>query len=121
MEKINLEEKFALIGDYWQPHIAAQSNGQHIRLAKLKGEFVWHAHDEEDELFIVIKGSLTVRFRDRDIKVAEGEMLVVPRGVEHMPVADDEVHLVNITMAQTTMTGNVASDRAIPVSKLQSV
>ena len=121
MEKINFEQKFAAIEDYWQPRIAAQSNGQHIRLAKLKGEFVWHSHDDEDELFIVVKGRLTVRLRDKDVEVGEGEMLVIPRGVEHMPVAPDEVHLVNITMAETTMTGNVESDRAIPVAQLQSV
>ncbi|WP_419906930.1 cupin domain-containing protein [Hoeflea sp.] len=121
MEKINLAQKFAQIPDYWMPRIAAESNGQHVRFAKLKGEFVWHSHDDEDELFIVVKGRLTVRFRDREVNVSEGEMLVIPRGVEHMPVADEEVHLINITRAETTMTGNVDSDRAIPVSELQTI
>ncbi|WP_136658133.1 cupin domain-containing protein [Nitratireductor sp. XY-223] len=121
MDKINLEQKFAQIPDYWKPRVAAESNGQHVRLAKLKGEFVWHSHDDEDELFIVVKGRLRVRFRDQDVEVCEGEMLVIPRGVEHMPVADEEVHLINITRAETTMTGNVDSDRAIPISQLQKV
>lgn len=121
MEKVNIAEKFDQISEHWKPHIAAQSNGQHIRLAKLKGEFVWHSHDDEDELFIVAKGRLTVRFRDRDVELSEGEMMVIPRGVEHMPVAQEEVHLINITKAETTMTGNVDSDRAIPVSQLDSV
>ena len=121
MDAINLAEKFARIDGHWKPHIAAEANGQHVRLAKLKGEFVWHSHDREDELFIVVKGQLTVRFRDRDVTVSEGEMLVIPRGVEHMPVAHEEVHLINITRAETTMTGNVDSELAIPVSELQKV
>ena len=118
MDTINIADKFAGVDAYWKPHVAAEANGQHVRLAKLKGEFVWHSHDEEDDLFIVVRGRLTVRFRDRDVTVSEGEMLVIPRGVEHMPVAAEEVHLVNITKAETTMTGNVDSNRAIPVSEL---
>ena len=121
MDTINIADKFAQVNGYWKPHVAAEANGQHVRFARLKGEFVWHSHDEEDELFIVVKGRLTVRFRDRDVTVSEGEMLVIPRGVEHMPVADEEVHLINITKAETTMTGNVESDLAIPVSELQKV
>ncbi len=121
MEKINIAEKFGLFSDHWKPHVAAEANGQHVRFAKLKGEFVWHSHADEDELFIVVKGRLTVRFRDRDIELSEGEMMVIPRGVEHMPVAEEEVHLINITRAETTMTGNVESDRAIPVSQLDRV
>ncbi len=121
MDKINIAEKFDLISDHWKPRVAAEANGQHVRFAKLKGEFLWHSHAEEDELFIVMKGRLTVRFRDSDIDVGEGEMLVIPRGVEHMPVAPEEVHLINITRAETTMTGNVSSERAIPVDRLQTV
>ena len=121
MDKINIAQKFDHIDDHWNPRIAAEANGQHVRFAKLKGEFVWHSHADEDELFIVVKGRLTVRFRDREIEVGEGEMLVIPRGVEHMPVAPEEVHLINITSAATTMTGEVESDRAIPLERLQTV
>jgi len=121
MDKIVIAEKFDAITDYWTPRVAAEANGQHVRFAKLKGEFVWHNHAEEDELFIVVKGRLTVRLRQRDIEVGEGEMLVIPRGVDHMPVADEEVHMINITRATTTMTGNVASGRAIPPDALQPV
>lgn len=121
MEKINIAEKFDRIDDYWKPRIAAEANGQHVRLAKLKGDFVWHSHADEDELFIVVSGRLTVRFRDREIEVGEGEMLVIPRGVEHLPVAQEEVHLINITAAATTMTGDVESKLAIPIDQLQTV
>lgn len=121
METINLQKKFDQISTHWHPHVVAEANGQHIRLAKLKDEFVWHSHAEEDELFIVIKGTLTVQFRDRSEQVSEGEMLVIPRGVEHRPVAEEEVLLVNITQAGTTHTGSTESEITVPLSQMPRI
>ena len=90
MEKVDLTEKLTLFDDHWSPKIVAELNGQYVKLVKLKGEFVWHHHDNEDELFLVIKGELLMRFRDRDVLLGEGELIVVPAGVEHLPVADAE-------------------------------
>ncbi len=121
METINLLEKFNQISKHWHPHVVAEANGQHIRLAKLKDEFVWHSHAEEDELFIVFRGTLTVEFRDRTVQVGEGELLVIPRGVEHRPVADKEVLLVNITQAGTTHTGSTESEITVPLSQMPRI
>lgn len=121
MEAVNLLEKFGKFSDYWHPYIVAESNGQHIRLAKLKGEFVWHKHDQEDELFIVVKGNLTVKFRDREVAVREGELFVVPRGVEHCPVAEEDVYLINITNAETTHTGSVKSDITVGIEEMERI
>lgn len=87
MEKINLGEKFGLFSEYWSPRIIGEVNESHVKIAKFKGEFIWHSHEHEDEMFLVIKGALTIHFRDRDILLREGECLVVPKGVEHKPVA----------------------------------
>ncbi|MFT6556430.1 MAG: mannose-6-phosphate isomerase-like protein (cupin superfamily) [Sneathiella sp.] len=118
VKSVNLMEKFGQVNGYWRPHLVAEANGQHVRLAKLKNEFVWHSHEQEDELFIVIKGTLTVHFRDRDEIVKEGELLVIPKGVEHMPEAQDEVLLVNITKAETTHTGDTQSDMTVKIDEM---
>ena len=111
MEKVNLTEKFALFDALWAPKIVGELNGQHVKLAKLKGEFVWHHHDVEDELFLVVEGQLTIKFRDQDVVLDAGEFLVVPRGVEHKPVAEDEVHVLLFEPQATVNTGNVQSER----------
>ncbi len=106
MEKVNLAEKLSLFTDYYNPRIVAELNGQHVKLAKLKGDFIWHKHDEEDELFLVIKGNLKMAFRDKTIEITEGEFIVVPRGIEHKPIADEEVHILLFEPATTLNTGN---------------
>lgn len=113
MEKINLAQKFALINDHWNPKIVGELNGQHVKLAKVQGEFVWHHHADEDELFFVVKGQLTLKLRDRDIVLNEGECYIVPRGIEHKPVAEEEVHLLLFEPADTLNTGNVENERTV--------
>jgi mannose-6-phosphate isomerase-like protein (cupin superfamily) len=113
MEKVNLGEKFSRIGEYWSPRIAGELNGQVVKLAKLKGEFVWHLHENEDEMFFVVRGQLTIKLRERDIEIGEGEFFIVPRGVEHKPVAADEVHVLLFEPDGTRNTGNVESERTI--------
>lgn len=108
---ISLTEKFAQIRDYWSPHIVAELNGQFVKLAKLKGEFIWHHHEEEDELFLVHRGSFRMEFRDRVVTLSPGDFLIVPRGVEHRPVADEEVEVVLFEPASTLNTGNVRNER----------
>jgi len=121
MNVVNLEEAFEQISEYWRPQIAAEANGQHVRITKLRGEFVWHQHAEEDEVFIVLKGEMTVRFRDHQETVRSGELLVIPRGIDHLPIAKDEAWLLNITKAGTTTTGDAMSDRATPLSDLKKL
>ena len=111
MKKINLPDKFSLITEHWTPKVVAELNGQHVKLAKLQGEFIWHKHDEEDELFMVIKGVLKIEFRDKVIEIKESEMLVVPRGVEHKPFAEKEVWLMMFEPAGTLNTGDVQNER----------
>jgi mannose-6-phosphate isomerase-like protein (cupin superfamily) len=106
MDKINIQEKLAAFTDLWNPRIVAELNGQHVKLTKLQGPFVWHHHENEDELFLVVKGRLKMELRDRDIILEPGEMLVVPRGVEHRPVADEETHILLFEPASTLNTGN---------------
>jgi mannose-6-phosphate isomerase-like protein (cupin superfamily) len=113
MEKVNVAEKFDQFNDYWSPKIAEELNDSYIKLAKFKGEFVWHHHEREDELFFVTKGRLLIRLRDREIAVGPGEFVVVPRGVEHLPVADDEVHVILIEPKTTLNTGNITNDRTV--------
>ena len=110
MEKINLAEKFSLFTDYYNPRIIGELNNQHVKAVKLKGEFVWHKHDDEDELFLVIKGRLTMELRDKIIEINEGEFLIVPGGVEHKPVADEEVHIILFEPATTLNTGDVQNE-----------
>ena len=111
MEKVNLHEKFGLFHDYWNPRIAGELNGQQVKLAKFAGEFLWHKHDQEDELFFVVKGSFNMEFRDRSITLNEGEFLIVPKGVEHKPVAAEEVWIMLFEPASTLNTGNVVNER----------
>jgi mannose-6-phosphate isomerase-like protein (cupin superfamily) len=114
MDKVNLAEKLALFSAHWKPKIVGELNGQHVKLVKLKGPFVWHHHDNEDELFLVIKGRFRMEFRDRQIWLEEGEFLIVPRGVEHRPVADEESHVLLFEPASTLNTGNVQNERTVP-------
>lgn len=114
MEKINLEQKFLLFDDHWSPKIVGEFNDAHFKLAKLKGEFIWHHHENEDELFMVVKGNLLIKFRDREITLGEGEILIIPKGVEHQPVAEEEVHLILIEPKSTLNTGNVQDERTTP-------
>jgi len=113
MEKVNIAQKFTHIRDYWKPHIAAELNGQLVKLDKLKGEFVWHHHENEDEMFLVVKGRFRIEFRDRHVRLEEGEFIVVPRGVEHRPVADEEAWILLFEPASTLNTGNVINDRTL--------
>ncbi|MGE0479211.1 MAG: cupin domain-containing protein [Phycisphaerae bacterium] len=108
---VNVAAKLAGIGDHWNPRIVAQVNETLVKLVKFKGEFVWHHHDREDELFWVLHGTLRMRLRDGDVLIGPGEFMVVPRGVEHLPVADEEVHVALIEPATTLNTGNVRNER----------
>lgn len=119
MEKINLSEKLNLISEYWSPRIAGELNGQQVKLAKLKGEFVWHHHENEDEMFLVLKGRLIIRLPNEEVLLNEGEFFIVPRGVEHQPVAQEEVHLLLFEPASTLNTGNIQNERT--VAKLDRV
>ena len=110
---INLAEKLSEIQDYWNPRIAGELNGQHVKLAKVRGEFVWHRHQNEDELFLVLKGVLDLELRDGTVTLRPGEFFIVPRGVEHRPVAEEEVHLLMFEPASTLNTGNVRNERTV--------
>lgn len=109
MKVINFAEKFNLIQEFWNPKIAGELNGQQVKLAKVKGEFVWHDHKNEDELFIVLKGELNIEFHDQTVTIREGEMIIVPKGVKHRPFAKEEVHLLLFEPASTKHTGDVKS------------
>lgn len=113
MEKVNVAQKFDLFSDYWSPKITAELNDFYIKLAKFKGEFVWHHHENEDELFLVTKGQLLIKLRDGEVRIGPGEFLVIPRGVEHMPVAEDEVHVILIEPKTTRNTGNVVGEKTV--------
>ena len=115
MEKFVLREKFSLFSDYWSPRIVGEINDQFIKLAKLKGEMVWHNHAGEDEFFHVIEGRLTLHFRDRSIVLDRGECIVVPMGVDHKPVAESETHVLLIERKSTLHTGTVQSDLTVAV------
>lgn len=109
MDKVNLAQKLSLFSEWWSPKIVGELNGQYVKLAKFKGEFVWHKHDHEDELFYVISGNLKIEFRDKIIELAEGEFLIVPRGVEHKPIAAEEVAVLLFEPASTLNTGDTES------------
>ncbi|MAM18814.1 MAG: cupin domain-containing protein [Bacteroidota bacterium] len=111
MEKINLQEKFGKFSDHWHPRLLGELNGQHVKIAKLKGEFVWHHHEEEDELFLVIEGTLEIAFKDKSIQLEEGEMLIVPKGVVHKPIAHKEVKVLLFEPAGTVNTGDQTEER----------
>lgn len=111
MDKIIISEKLAQVSDHWNPHIIGELNGQHVKAVKLLGEFVWHHHDNEDELFLVIKGQLIMEFRDKTVYINPGEFIIVPRKVEHRPVAKEEVEILLFEPASTLNTGNVENER----------
>jgi mannose-6-phosphate isomerase-like protein (cupin superfamily) len=110
---VNLLEKLALVKDFWSPAIVGELNESYVKVVKLKGEFIWHHHDSEDELFLVVKGALRMKFRDHESTIRPGEFIIVPRGVEHLPIADEEVHIVLVEPRSTLNTGNVHSDRTV--------
>ncbi len=107
VNKVNITEKFTLFDSYWDPKIVGELNGQYVKLAKFKGEFVWHQHEDEDELFLVIKGKLLIKLRDSDIELNEGEFCIIPKGVEHFPIAEKEVHVLLFEPKNTVNTGNI--------------
>jgi mannose-6-phosphate isomerase-like protein (cupin superfamily) len=109
MDRVNLAEKFALIGEHWRPRVVGELNGQEVKLVKFQGAFVWHHHADADELFLGWRGRFRIEFRDRTVELGPGEMLIVPRGVEHRPVADEEVEVLLFEPAETRNTGNVES------------
>ena len=113
METVNVKEKFSRFSDYCNPRIIGEVNDCHVKAVKLKGEFIWHHHEKEDELFLVVKGTLCMKFRGREAFVHEGEFVIVPRGVEHCPVADEEVHIVLIEPKSTSNTGNITNERTV--------
>ena len=113
IEKVNIADKFSLFQDYWNPKIAGELNDSYVKLVKVKGEFVWHQHEREDELFLVVKGRLQIRLREGDINLEEGEFVIIPRGVEHMPVAEEEAHVVLLEPKTTLNTGDVQNERTV--------
>jgi mannose-6-phosphate isomerase-like protein (cupin superfamily) len=113
VETVNLKEKFSRFSDYGNPRIVGEVNDCQVKTVKLKGEFIWHHHDREDELFLVVKGTLRMKFRDREAIVHEGEFVIVPRGIEHCPVAAEEVHIVLIEPKSTRNTGNITNERTV--------
>jgi mannose-6-phosphate isomerase-like protein (cupin superfamily) len=113
MEKVNIVQKFEQIREYWKPYIAGELNGQVVKLDKLKGEFIWHHHENEDEMFLVVKGRFRMEFRDRHVWIEEGEFIVVPRGVEHRPVAEEEAWIMLFEPASTLNTGNVENEMTL--------
>ena len=114
MDKVNLREKLSQFGEPWSPKIVGELNGQQVKLVKFMGEFLWHHHEHEDELFLVVKGRFRMEFRDRHVWLEEGEFLMVPRGVEHRPVAEEEAHVLLFEPATTLNTGNVRNERTVP-------
>jgi mannose-6-phosphate isomerase-like protein (cupin superfamily) len=113
VDKVNIEEKLALFDERWKPKIVGELNGQFVKLVKIIGEFVWHHHDDEDELFLVVKGRFLMEFRYRSVWIEEGEFIVVPRGVEHRPVAEEEAHVLLFEPASTLNTGNVRDEMTV--------
>ena len=111
MKKINISQKLAQFKDHWNPRIIGELNQQHVKLAKLKGEFIWHKHDDEDEMFLVLKGTLKIEFRDRTETIQENEIIIVPKGVEHKPIAEQEVSIMLFEPATTINTGALENER----------
>ncbi|MEA4920881.1 MAG: cupin domain-containing protein [Clostridiaceae bacterium] len=113
MDKVNLAKKMKLFNDYWSPKVLGELNDSYVKAAKFKGEFVWHQHETEDEMFYVVKGRLIIKFRDRDVILNDNEFLIIPRGTEHMPVAEEEVQVMLIESKTTLNTGDVKNDRTV--------
>ncbi|HVE79309.1 MAG TPA: cupin domain-containing protein [Gemmatimonadaceae bacterium] len=112
-DRISLADKFAAVREQWTPHVVGELNGQHVKVVKIRGEFIWHQHDQEDELFLVHRGRFRMEFRDRAVELAPGDVIIVPRGVEHRPVADEEAEIVLFEPAGTLNTGNVVNERTV--------
>lgn len=117
MEKINIADKFSKITNYWHPYILAELNGQAVKAAKLKGEFIWHKHELEDELFLIFKGSLLIEFREKSVRLNEGDFFVVPKGIEHRPIADEECWVLLFEPSETFHTGDVLDERTVHKSE----
>jgi mannose-6-phosphate isomerase-like protein (cupin superfamily) len=113
MEIINIAQKFSLFSDPWHPRIVGELNDSHIKLAKLHGEFIWHQHENEDEMFLIVKGKLLIRLRDSDLWLNEGELVIIPKGVEHCPVAEEEVHVMLLEPKSTLNTGDQKNERTV--------
>ncbi len=113
LDKVNVEEKLKQIHEYWKPHIVAEVNDHQLKLVKVKGEFIWHHHEKEDEMFLVVKGRFRMEFRDRYEWIEEGDFIVVPRGVEHRPVAEEEAHILLFEPSSTLNTGNIRNERTV--------
>ncbi len=114
IDKVNLQEKLARFEEHWSPKIVGEVNDAYVKLVKFQGEFVWHHHEAEDEMFLVLKGRLLMKFRDREVRVEPGEFIIVPRGVEHLPVAEEEAHVMLFEPKSTLNTGNVQNERTLP-------
>ncbi len=114
MRKVNIKNIFDSFTEQWSPKIVGEVNDSYVKLVKLKGEFVWHHHDEEDEMFLVVKGRMLMKLEDEDITVEEGEFIIIPKGVEHMPVAEEETHVLLFEPRSTLNTGNVKNERTVP-------
>ena len=115
IEKVNLSEKFGLFGEHWSPKIAGEVNDSLVKLVKFRGDFVWHKHETEDEMFFVVKGSIVIRLRDGDVPLGEGEFVIIPRGVEHKPYAEEEAHVLLFEPKTVLNTGDVVNERTRPV------
>jgi mannose-6-phosphate isomerase-like protein (cupin superfamily) len=113
VQVINLAEKFSRFSEQWHPRIAGELNDSYVKLAKVQGEFVWHHHENEDELFFVVKGTLTIKLRERNLTIHEGEFVIIPKGVEHLPVAEEEVWIMLLEPKTTSNTGNVTNERTV--------
>src|SRR5262249_18545547 len=113
MQTVNIAEKLSQFEEMWSPKILGELNDSYVKAVKLKGEFIWHHHEQEDELFLVVKGSLRIRFRDREVRLTEGEFLIVPKGVDHLPVADEEAHILLLEPKTTLNTGNARNERTV--------
>jgi mannose-6-phosphate isomerase-like protein (cupin superfamily) len=114
IRKVNLTELFGRFQDYWSPKVVGTVNDSLVKLVKLKGEFVWHHHEKQDELFLVVKGTLRLKLRDKDLVLGPGEFAIIPHGVEHLPVADEETHVLLFEPTSTLNTGNVRNERTVP-------
>lgn len=117
-DKVNVHEKFAQFDEQWSPKIVGAVNDMHVKLVRLEGEFLWHAHETEDEMFYVVQGAMTMKFRDRDVAVGPGEFIIIPHGEEHMPVAEEETLVMLFEPATTVNTGDIESDRTATPDKL---
>src|SRR3712207_2864943 len=118
LEKVNLSDKFRLFEEHWSPKIAGEVNDSYVKLVKFQGDFVWHKHEEEDEMFLVVKGSIVIKLRDGDVRLGEGEFVVIPRGVEHMPVAEEEAHVLLFEPKTVLNTGDVRNERTREVLEI---